>query len=178
MDNIGLKRGALELYDYNANYDTIYLEEKKALEELFKGLYVLIEHVGSTAIKGIKSKPIIDILIATGDIESFICYVKSNYSDVLGPKGYTYKEENRGDEFLIRKEEEGKVKAFIHVLPISSEDVNNYIIFRNYMNANPKDAKEYEMLKEELLIKYKDDRPKYTEGKDSFIKGIIEKASK
>lgn len=178
MDNIGLKRGALELYEYNNNYHEIYLKEKQNLEVLFEGKYTLIEHVGSTAIKGIKSKPIIDILLATDDIESFIEYVDSIYNELLEPKGYTTKEENRGEEFLIRKEEDGKVKAFIHVLPITSQEVNQYIVFRDYMNSNSKEAKLYEELKEELLIKYKDDRPRYTEGKNDFIKNIIKKASR
>lgn len=178
MDNIGLKRGALELYEYDNNYHEIYLKEKQELEILFSGKYTLIEHVGSTAIKGIKSKPIIDILLATDDVEKFIEYVKNMYSEVLEKKGYTLKEENRGEEFLIRKEEDGKVKAFIHVLPSTSKEVEEYIIFRDYMNSNPKEAKAYEALKEELLIKYKDDRPSYTEGKNNFIKSIIKKAEK
>lgn len=178
VDNIGLKRGALELYEYDNNYHEIYLKEKQELEILFSGKYTLIEHVGSTAIKGIKSKPIIDILLATDDIEKFIEYVKNMYSEVLEKKGYTLKEENRGEEFLIRKEEDGKVKAFIHVLPSTSKEVEEYIIFRDYMNSNPKEAKAYEALKEELLIKYKDDRPSYTEGKNNFIKSIIKKAEK
>lgn len=178
MDNIGLKRGALELYDYDSNYHNIYLKEKYNLEELFKDRYVLIEHVGSTAIKGIKSKPIIDILLVAEDMQSFIEYVNSIYNEVLEPKGYTTKEENRGEEFLIRKEEDGKVKAFIHVLPITSPEIKQYIWFRDYLNSNAKEAKEYEALKEKLLIKYKEDRPRYTEGKNEFIKNIIKKASK
>lgn len=178
MDNIGLKRGALELYEYDNNYHEIFLKEKQNLEKLFNGKYTLIEHVGSTAIKGIKSKPIIDILLATDDIESFIKYVKDIYNDELEKRGYTLKEENRGEEFLIRKEEDGKVKAFIHVLPSISQEVEEYIIFRDYLNSNIKEAKAYEKLKEELLIKYKDDRPRYTEGKNNFIKSIIKKASK
>ena len=110
-------------------------------------------------------------------MQSFIKCVNLIYSEVLEPKGYTTKEESRGEEFLIRKEEDGKVKAFIHVLPITSPEINQYIVFRDYLNSNAKEAKEYEALKEKLLVKYKEDRPRYTEGKNEFIKNIIKKAS-
>ncbi len=41
MDNIGLKRSEVELYNYNENYHNIYLEEKSNLEKLLDGMYLL-----------------------------------------------------------------------------------------------------------------------------------------
>ena len=65
MDNVGLKRGVLELMDYREDYSEIYEEEKKELLQIYKERISSIDHVGSTSIKNIKSKPIIDILIQT-----------------------------------------------------------------------------------------------------------------
>lgn len=174
MDNVGLKRGSLELLDYNEKYAAIFLEEKKELEELLKGYYISIEHVGSTAIKNIKSKPIIDILVTTKDLKGFIEYVKNT----LDPSVFSFKEENKAGDFLIRKEEDGKVKAFIHVYPDGHEGAKECIIFRDYMNKYPKEARRYETLKKNLYFKYKDDRPSYTAGKKIFIEEAIKKAKK
>lgn len=170
MDNLGLKKGIVELLDYDNDYTRIYLEEKKNLQRLLKGKYIRIEHVGSTAIKNIKSKPIIDILVTCEDLVSFQKFVKDNVES----ETYTVKEmADDAEDFLIRKEEDGKVKAFIHVVLHDSKVAKDYILFRNYLNKYPEKAKKYEELKVELLKKYKDDRPKYTEGKNEYIKSII-----
>lgn len=172
MDNLGLKKGDLELIDYNENYSIIFEKEKKALENIFNGKYIKIEHIGSTAIKNIKSKPIIDILVTCKDLKEFIEFTKK----YVESSQYTTKEETKSGDFLIRKEEDGKVKAFIHVYPEDNEEAINCIIFRDYLNAHIEEAKKYENLKLELYNKYKSNRPKYTEGKNEYIKAIINKA--
>lgn len=173
VDNLGLRKGIVELFDYDNDYTRIYLEEKKNLERLLKDKYIRIEHVGSTAIKNIKSKPIIDILVTCKDLLEFQKFVKENVES----ETYTLKELQEGaQDFLIRKEEDGKVKAFIHVVLDDSKVAKDYILFRDFLNNYPEEAKKYEELKVELLKKYKDDRPKYTEGKNEYIKNIIKKA--
>ena len=173
MDNIGLKRGVLELMDYRDDYSEIYEEEKKELLQIYKGRISSIDHVGSTSIKNIKSKPIIDILIQTDDLEDFKKYTESNVEGEI----YTVKKEpTMGGDYLIRKEESGKVKAFIHVYKTGDMNGLTSIMFRDYMNTHQEEAKRYETLKIELYEKYKDERKKYTLGKDKYIKEIIDKA--
>ena len=81
-----------------------------------------------------------------------------------------------GENYLIRKEEDGKVKAFIHVYKTGDMNGITSIMFRDYMNSHEDEAKRYEALKVELATKYKDNRKEYTYGKDSYIKEIIKKA--
>ena len=78
MDNVGLKRGYLELLDYREDYSKIYEEAKEELLKIYKDRIAFIDHVGSTSIKNIKSKPIIDILIQTDNLDDFISYTESN----------------------------------------------------------------------------------------------------
>ena len=63
IENLGLERGYLELYDYREDYPSIYEKAKEELLDIYKDRIKYIDHVGSTSIKGIKSKPIIDINI-------------------------------------------------------------------------------------------------------------------
>ena len=112
MKNIGLERGYLELYDYREDYPSIYEKEKEELLDIYKDRIKYIDHVCSTSIKGIKSKPIIDINIQTDDLDDFKEYTESTVEGDI----YTVKKEpTLGGDYLIRKEEDGKVKAFIHV---------------------------------------------------------------
>ena len=78
MENCGLKKGYLELMDYREDYSKIYEEEKEELLKIYKDKIAQIDHVGSTSIKNIKSKPIIDILIQTDDLEDFIEFTEAN----------------------------------------------------------------------------------------------------
>ena len=75
MENAGLKKGYLELLDYRDDYKKIYEEEKNNLLAIYKNRIKKIDQVGSTSIIGIKSKPIIDILIQiTLKLYIFITY--------------------------------------------------------------------------------------------------------
>ena len=173
MNNVGLKRGYLELLDYREDYKVIYEQEKEQLLKLYEGKINQIDHVGSTSIIGIKSKPIIDILIQTDDLEDFKNYTESHI------EGETYtvkKEPTMGGDYLIRKEEDGKVKAFIHVYKTGDMNGITSIMFRDYLNTHEDEKQRYEQLKMELYEKYKDDRHSYTYGKDEYIKGVIAKA--
>ena len=173
MENAGLKRGYLELQDYREDYKNIYEKEKEELLNIYKDKIAIIDHVGSTSIIGIKSKPIIDILIQTDDLDDFIKYTESNVEGKI----YTVKKEpTMGGDYLIRKEEDGKVKAFIHVYKTGDMNGITSIMFRDYLNTHEDERKRYEDLKMELYKKYKNDRHSYTYGKDEYIKGVIAKA--
>ena len=168
MENTGLRRGYLALEDYREDYPSIYENEKKELLEIYKGRIQCIDHVGSTSIKNIKSKPIIDINIQTDNIDDFKKYTELFVEGDI----YTVKKEpTLGGDYLIRKEEDGKVKAFIHVYQTGDMNCITSIMFRNYMNT-------HEKLKMELYDKYKDNRKEYTYGKDKYIKRIIGLAMK
>lgn len=62
---------------------------------------------------------------------------------------------------------------FIHVAKVSSNEWHDYINFRDYLNANPNVAKEYEKLKIVLSKKYPDNRKEYTTQKNDFIRRIL-----
>ena len=141
--------------------------------KIYKDKINIIDHVGSTSIKNIKSKPIIDILIQTNDLENFIKFTEST---VEGDTYTVKKEPTMGGDYLIRKEEDGKVKAFIHVYKIGDMNGITSIMFRDYMNLHDDERKCYEKLKMELYERYKDDRKQYTQGKDKYIKQVINKA--
>ena len=175
MENLGLKKGVLKISDYQQEYPNIYEKEKENLLNIYKDKILFIEHVGSTSIKGIKSKPIIDILIQTNDLDDFKEFTESNVEGEV----YTVKKEpTMGGDYLIRKEENGKVKAFIHVYKTGDMNGIKTIMFRDYMNKHEDERKRYEALKMDLYDRYKDNRKEYTYGKDKYIKEVINKALK
>ena len=72
---IGFKKGIVKLEPYNVEWGKIYKKEAELLLNTI-GKHVLdIQHVGSTSISGLDSKPVIDIAILWQVLSSVISNV-------------------------------------------------------------------------------------------------------
>lgn len=52
----------IEVVDYMSIWDEKYSQEEKQIKTILGKLLINIYHIGRTAVKGLKSKPIIDIM--------------------------------------------------------------------------------------------------------------------
>lgn len=171
---MGLKVGEVKLENYNSNWKEMFLEEKMNLEKKFNGISFTIEHIGSTSIKDLSAKPIIDIAIGLNKLSDFD-KIKTKFLD---DENYSIKEDSVDNEILIRKGNENNRTHFIHVMEIDGNRFKDSILFRDYLNNNKKALKEYELLKLELAKKYPNNRKEYTKSKNDFISKVITKAKK
>lgn len=157
--------------DYSDKWADLY----RAEVELIKGLFVQteivkIDHIGSTAIPGLKAKPTIDILLQVSEqIEiqnlkrkfKVLGYLINDRPENPAPhltfvKGYT-KQGFEGQAYHVHIRYQGDWDE---------------IRFRDYLIRNKKIAKEYETLKLELAKKYPNDREAYTDSKTEWIEKI------
>lgn len=160
---------------YNSNWAIYFENEKKEILKLFLKLEIIsIDHIGSTAIPGIKAKPTIDILIQINDntnTDTIIKKIKSlNYQFIKrldNPPPYMM--------FVKGYSNTGFVGQVFHIHVRFKKDWNE-LYFRDFLRKNEIYAKEYEDLKIKLAKKHKNDREKYTEAKTSFIEKINELA--
>lgn len=164
---MGLINNTVSLENNYELYKKIFKEEKAYLESVFKENRFKIEHVGSTAVKNLLSKPVVDIAIGVDDLNSF----KKYYS--LLNKRYTITENREKEEILLVKENEKETFCLIHVLDIKSNRYTNMIKFRDILINNLDILKKYENLKIDLAKKYKDDRKNYTKSKNEFINEVL-----
>lgn len=164
---MGLINNTVSLEKNYELYKKIFKEEKAYLESVFKENTFKIEHVGSTAVKNLLSKPVVDIAIGVDDLNSF----KKYYS--LLNKRYTITENLEKEEILLVKENEKETFCLIHVLDIKSNRYTNMIKFRDILINNVDILKKYENLKIDLAKKYKDDRKNYTKSKNEFINEVL-----
>ena len=148
--------------------------------KLFTIILNRIEHFGSTAIPGIASKPIIDILVEVSSLDE----TKRHIVPILEKNGYEYfwrpvNNNNNSPHYawFIKRDSKGKRTHHIHMVENNSVLWKD-LIFRDYLIEFPDEAKRYEMLKFVLIKKFYKDRIRYTEGKTEFINDIIEKARK
>jgi len=178
-EEIGLRKGFVKIEKYNPQWQDAFDTERENLKEIFGDVAKSIEHVGSTSIVGLSAKPIIDIAIGV-DALADIDKVKSK---ILKLPHYTVKEDNAIGEILMRrgtpvKPGEDKpdfITNFIHVMEIDGRKYKETIAFREYLRKNNDVLKEYEDLKYNLAIKYKNDRKAYSKAKDEFIQSVLNK---
>ncbi len=176
---IGLKRGTVALYAHQKEWETEAQNTITRLKNILGTVICDIQHVGSTAIKAIKAKPIIDIAVA---VESFDDVLK--FEEQLKTAGFYYRpNSDLGEQLLFASgslyDGTGTEQThFIHIVKTDSMDWINYINFRDYLNQNPNIAKEYEDLKVSLAANAPIDhgREKYLKGKHDFITYTLRKA--
>lgn len=168
---MGLKVGTVKVEKYNPEWNILFLEEKENLTKIFGDIALKIEHVGSTAIDGLSSKPIVDMLVVVRNLSDFENVRKSFETDP-----YSIKEDSEAYEVLIRKGSEDNRTHYIHVMEVSNKKCLEMILFRDYIKTHKEVLKEYEALKKDLAKKYPNDRETYTKSKDWFIKKVIERA--
>ncbi len=153
--------------NYNENFKNIYLEEENILKS-WLGTYIKrISHIGSTAIKNIIAKPIVDILI-----EIDFAY-KDIIRETLLNNGYILMNETF-DKLTFNKGYtiNGYADKVFHI-HIKKYGNCDELYFRDYLNDYPKKAKEYEKLKLDLYEKYKPNRDLYTDGKCEFVAEVV-----
>lgn len=166
---LGLKRGCVKLMPHQEEWRVIAQEMIRILFDILRHTAVDIQHIGSTAIKNIEAKPIIDIAVGVRrfkDIEPYITVLEENGIIFRG-------DDNDGQLFVVGDFENDTRSHHIHVVLYNSKAWNDYIKFRDYLNEHPDKAKEYENLKQSSASKYPNDRVAYTESKHEFINNIL-----
>ena len=122
--------------------------------------------------KKLLAKPIIDILISVKSLKGCDNLLKN-----LDNAGYSVRYDNaEKGEYLVRKGPEDNRTHYIHVVEDKTDRCTEMIIFRDYLINNPEYIEQYQVLKEELASKYKNERKMYTASKNEFIKMVLDKA--
>ncbi|HHP0447697.1 GrpB family protein [Vibrio harveyi] len=165
-----LPKRKIELVPYDNNYKAMFISEKSKIKDLLP-IDVEVEHVGSTAIVGIRSKPIIDILLIVP--ESFPFEAVTNDLRKIGyffiPELVDYRPNRR----VYWKGSDDVHKYHIHCCKSDSQDIMKLINFRDRVNKSDELKMEYEKIKENLIKESDSDVSKYAMGKDNFIDFVL-----
>ena len=158
------------LSDHDDAWGEAFEKEKAVIEGALGEDALTVEHIGSTAIPGIKAKPTIDLLVEVrtdADTESIVRRMRD--------AGYQYSEQpdNPAPHMMFMKgyTPEGFRGQAVHVHVRYPGDWDE-IYFRDYLRSHTEAAREYERLKTELWKKHEHNREDYTNGKTDFVKRI------
>lgn len=170
---IGLKKDTVVLEPHQEAWEIEGANVCAKIKAILGDDVVDVQHVGSTSIRWICAKPIIDVAVAVRSFEDIM-----KHNEELSVNGIVYRKQDIPGQHLYRcgDLDHDIVTHFIHVVISDSDAWHNYINFRDYLNSNPEDAKTYERLKEELCSKYPGDRDSYVDGKKELVTELLAKA--
>ena len=154
---------------YDEQWEQAFAQIKDEISEALGSLALKIEHVGSTSVRGLSAKPIIDIDVVIKDYSAFDAAAAA-----LEEIGYRHE----GDLGIAAREAfryDGKAhlqKHHLYVCPQDSAELKRHIAFRNYLRSDPEAVRKYSRIKEEGAALYPNDIEKYIRHKSPFIEKI------
>jgi GrpB-like predicted nucleotidyltransferase (UPF0157 family) len=162
----------ITLEPYDRHWPASFEMEKRLLFDVLQPwLAGPIAHVGSTAVRGLQAKPIIDIMAAVHDLPS-----SKPAIEALRPLSYCYAPYKADVMHWFCKPSEFERTHHLHLVPFASRLWQERIAFRDALRASEEVRSRYSALKAALASKYQEDREGYTEGKTEFIKAVLTRA--
>jgi GrpB-like predicted nucleotidyltransferase (UPF0157 family) len=165
----GLQRGTVQVVAYRPEWHALFLEEKQRLQTALGSKVYDIEHIGSTAVPGLAAKPLIDMIAAVDDL--------SVYKELIAPLttlGYEFMPERVfADRIFFPKGPRENRTHHLSLVVKNSAGWRDPIVFRDYLAEHSETRDAYQKLKQNLAIKYANDRRAYTAAKSAFIQKAL-----
>jgi GrpB-like predicted nucleotidyltransferase (UPF0157 family) len=160
--------------EYRPAWREMFEEERRRLEDVLGEPAAKIAHIGSTSVRGLAAKPVIDILIGLPDFA-----LADSFVPKITALGYEYISKYE-DEMPFRRffaKNLGDVRTHqIHMVETGGDFWTRHLAFRDYLRQNPATAAEYAALKKRLAAREWTDVNAYADAKTEFIKDIETKA--
>jgi GrpB-like predicted nucleotidyltransferase (UPF0157 family) len=163
---LGLKHGMNLLADYDPEWPATFEEERIRILSAVSNVARGIEHYGSTAVVGLRAKPIVDILLGVAPLEDWL-----KCKAPLESLGYDYAENAGvpGHYIFGRGRDRNERTHLVHVVEFDGKSWRSTLAFRDALRSDGLLRAEYVRMKEEATTLAPKGRARYNELKQSFI---------
>jgi GrpB-like predicted nucleotidyltransferase (UPF0157 family) len=159
----------VHIADYDPTWpDRFESERRLLLTVLASWLAGPIEHVGSTAVPGLRAKPVIDIMAPVRSLED-----SRQATEAVKTLQYHYFPHRAEVMHWFCKPTPVTRTHHLHLIPVGSKLWHERLAFRDYLRSHPETAAEYAELKERLAEQHRFDREAYTDAKAPFVQRVI-----
>jgi GrpB-like predicted nucleotidyltransferase (UPF0157 family) len=163
------------LTEFNPEWKNKFTTEKELILDVsVPDKIIRIEHIGSTSVPGLISKPTIDILVEIIDDTDLF-----EMTEKLKGIGYDSipRPGNPPPHLMFAKgySISGYTGQTYH-LHIRYRGDWDELVFRDFLRNNPSVADQYAQLKKRLSVVFRKDREEYTTAKTDFIRDVIKRA--
>ncbi|WP_204745448.1 GrpB family protein [Glycomyces paridis] len=131
--------------DYDPDWARQAAEAIEAIRAAATGLFVAVEHIGSTAVPGLAAKPVIDLMAAVDRLEAV-----GAHGEAMAGLGFLPHENGMDDRVLFVRSVDGVRTHILHVVSAESWPTRNQRLLRDHLRAHPGDAARYGRLKREI----------------------------
>ena len=154
-----MNENTIQLKEFDNKWSNDFYYIKQQIEKNIPGVFLSIEHIGSTAITNIKAKNVIDIqcsvkaLPLNADIVMKLVSIGYKHLDHINQDHVPFKDINyfeSGWEKLFFMSDDGKVKCNLHIRVQDAPNWKFALNFRDYLNSNENVKTAYEQVKERL----------------------------
>ncbi len=161
---INLSRRIIEVIDYDPRWESVFEIERDLLVNAIGSNAISIEHIGSTSVKGLVAKPVIDILVEVTSLKALDASSKK-----IAALAYIVKGENGIS--ARRYFQKGGNQRTHHVHAFQTGDLNlmRHRAFKAYLIAHPIVSLEYGQIKKEAMHNSDNNINRYMALKNEFI---------
>jgi GrpB-like predicted nucleotidyltransferase (UPF0157 family) len=169
---LGLEYGTVRLDRTTDAWIAAGAELRHLVAHCLAGLVADVEQIGSSAVRGLLAKPIVD-LAAGLSIDDALPEVRAR----LEAAGWIYRG-NAGDEgghVFVLEARTGLRIAHLHVVAHDGTQWRNYLRFRDLLRTSSSARDDYEATKRRLAAAHPDDRTAYTDGKTDVVQALLDR---
>ena len=160
------------LVDYDPAWPAAFESERGRLASVLgEWLTGTIEHIGSTAVPGLRAKPVLDIMAGVESLPASQPAIQA-----VSRLNYVHFPYRADVMHWFCKPSPAHRTHHLHLVPFGSPLWNERILFREALRRDPALAAEYAELKTLLARRYRDDREAYTEAKSAFVVRVLTRA--
>jgi GrpB-like predicted nucleotidyltransferase (UPF0157 family) len=163
--------GRIKLSTYHPAWPALYEREAARVLGALGRRVIRLEHVGSTSVAGLASKPIIDIVLEVPDSSDEQAYVYA-----LQAAGYVL-QIREPDWFLHRMFRGPEFSVNLHVFSAGCEETTRMLRFRDRLRNNSDDRDLYERAKRELASRDWTYGQQYADAKTDVVASILARAT-
>jgi GrpB-like predicted nucleotidyltransferase (UPF0157 family) len=161
----------IDVRDYDPAWPSLAEAATEELHAALPGLFVSIEHIGSTSVPGLAAKPVIDLMAAVAELDT----VPDRAGPTLSGLGYRLVDVGMPGRLFYPRERDGRRTHHLHLVTVASWPTRSQRIFRDHLRAHPEDLARYAALKRQLATQT-DSGDDYTRAKTDLIQEITDRA--
>jgi GrpB-like predicted nucleotidyltransferase (UPF0157 family) len=162
--------------DYDPQWPVMFEKEKEAIIAALGNRFLMVEHIGSTAVPGLAAKPVIDMAVGIQSLAD---------APVLIPciEGLGYFYDSALEQLVPERRFFWKGTPTVHTCHLHLAQVDHPVLlkplqFRDFLRQHPDAAEAYGVLKRELAKKCVQDLDAYVGGKTGFVENVMLKIEK
>ena len=136
----------IPLQPYQTTWPEDFARFENVLRECFGEDAIRVDHIGSTAVRGLIAKPVIDVQISVASLRVVAAHVEK-----MTVAGFTQKPENSVDRIppweidkpdewrkaYFKSGESSHPRAQVHIREAGRRNQRYALLFRDYLRANP-----------------------------------------